>query len=53
MVNRFTKFTWYITCKKMTFIKKLAMLLITHVYMIIRTLKNIISNYRSVFTSKF
>jgi hypothetical protein len=53
MVNRFTKFAWYITCKKTTSIKELVMLLIMHVYIVIRTLKNIISNYRSVFTSKF
>jgi hypothetical protein len=53
MVNSFTKFAWYIACKKITSIKELVMLLITHVYMVIRTLKNIISNHGSVFTSKF
>jgi hypothetical protein len=53
IVNRFTKFAWYITCKKITSIEELIMLLITHIYAVIRTPKNIISNHGTVFTSKF
>jgi transposase InsO family protein len=53
VVDRFTKFVWYITCKKTTSAEELAMLLITHVYAVIRTPKNIISDRGSVFTSEF
>jgi hypothetical protein len=53
VVNRFTKFVWYIACKKTTSAEELAMLLITHIYAVIGTPKNIISNHGSIFTSEF
>jgi transposase InsO family protein len=53
VVDRFTKFAWYIACKKTTSAEELAMLLITHVYAVIGTPKNIVSDRGSVFTSEF
>jgi transposase InsO family protein len=53
IVDQFTKYAWYIACKKLTMAQDLARLLMTHIIAVIGVPNHIVSDRGSVFTSEF